>query len=182
MDMQRSPEGNPMKLKFFWMMGLLLAAAGASAQVARVDSPWARATVEGQTQAGVFMRLMSRDGAQLIGGVSPISQSVELYDMRTEKGAMQRQRVPFIDLPAGRTVELNECGPHILLVGLKQPVTRKSNVVVTLIFKDRAGVESRITVQAQVFGSAAELNGLLKQGVVVGFADPVANCSSTRVG
>ena len=120
-----------MKLKHLLAWGLFGVVTAASAQVARIDSPWARATIEGQTQAGVFMRLMSRDGAQLTGGSSHISKSVELYDRRTEKGAMRRQKVSFIDLPAGRTVELQECGPHILLVGLKQPVSLKVNVPLT---------------------------------------------------
>ena len=171
-----------MKMKSFFAALLMLSGAIVHAQVARVDSQWVRATVQTQTTAGAFMRLMSRDGAQLIGGASPIATSVEIYDMRTEKGAMQRQRVPFIDLPAGRTVELNECGPHLLLVGLKQPIVRKNNVPLTLIFKDRAGVESRVSFQAPVFGSAAELNAMLKQGVVVGFADPQGSCGQTRFG
>jgi periplasmic copper chaperone A len=171
-----------MDIKRLLAAAIVFLASAVSAQVARVDSPWVRATLEGQTQAGGFMRLLSRDGAQLIGGTTPVAQTVELYDMRTERGAMQRQKVPFIDLPAGRVVELNECGPHLLLVGLKQPLTRQQTVPLTLIFRDRAGVESRITIQAPVFGSSAELNAMVKRGTIVGYADPLAGCSSLRVG
>lgn len=172
-----------MKLKWIlaaWIAGFFVSA---SAQVARVDSPWVRGTATGQTTAGGFMRLLSRDGAQLIGGLSPVAQTVELHDMKTDRGALVRERVPFILLPAGRWVDLNQCGPHILLIGLKQPLTRGMNVPLTLIFKDRNGVESRISIQAPVFGSAAELNAAMQRGVVVGMADEVVNCSfQPRVG
>ena len=67
---------------------------------------------------------------------------------------MKMRALPSLDLPAGKVVELKSGGYHVMLMDLKQPLTKDSKVPLTLLFKDAQGVDSKLELIVPV-GTAA---------------------------
>lgn len=130
--------------------GLLLASSAVYAQGVDVSKAWVRPTVQGQKTSGGYMTLTARDGAQLISISTPVAGVAEVHEMKMEGDVMKMRDVPVLDLPAGKAVELRPGGYHLMLMELKQPLVKGSQVPLTLHFKDAKGVESQMQVMAPV--------------------------------
>jgi copper(I)-binding protein len=133
---------------------LLLAAAAAQAQV-EARAVWARATVQGQTTAGVYMQLKSSERASLVGAESPAAGSVEIHEMKMENNVMRMRALPRLELPPGKTVEMKPGGYHIMLLALKKQL-KKGEVVPVRLKVEMADKSVRtLEVRAEVRESAA---------------------------
>ena len=138
-----------------WLMAALaagLAASAAQAQpqpVVQVQDAWARATVPGQGASGAFMILTAPRGATLEGVSSPAA-TAELHEMAMEGDVMRMRPLASLALPAGRAVALKPGGVHVMLLGLKAPLTAGASVPLVLRVRDAKGVESTVEVQAPV--------------------------------
>ena len=133
-----------------------LASAPAWAQSAavQVEGAWARASVQGQKATGAFMRLTAQDGARLVRAESPAAGVTEVHEMKMEGDIMKMRAIPALDLPAGKTVELKPGGYHVMLMDLKAPLAKGSNVPVTLVFQDAKGAETQLPLQLPVASQA----------------------------
>lgn len=125
------------------------ASEAAAPQALTVSDAWVRATVEAQTGSGAFLRLTSRQDAQLIGAKSPVADRVEIHEMRLVKDVMTMRRIDSLALPAGKTVAL-EHGHHIMLIGLKHQLQPGQSVPLTLLWVDAKGVRHATDVLAPV--------------------------------
>ena len=128
----------------------LFMASSAVAQVAVVVEPWARATVQGQKATGAFMKITSKEGAKLVGASSAAAGVTEIHEMKMDKDVMRMAAVPFLDIPAGKSVELKPGGYHVMLMDLKAPLADKTNVPITLTFENAKGVKSQVELQVPV--------------------------------
>lgn len=129
---------------------LSLALSGvAHAQVA-VDAPWVRATVPQQTATGAFMRLTASRDLRLIGARSDVAQNTEVHEMAMQGQMMRMREVAAVPLPRGQAVALAPGGYHVMLIGLKRPLSAGDQVALTLVFEDAGGKRSEQTVQAPV--------------------------------
>ncbi|HYA59104.1 MAG TPA: copper chaperone PCu(A)C [Burkholderiaceae bacterium] len=127
-----------------------IAAGDASAAPSlAVSDAWARATVEGQTGSGVFLHLLSSQGAQLIGASSSAAERVEIHEMRLVNAVMTMRRIERLDLPAGKVVALDH-DYHVMLIGLKHQLQVGHNVALTLHWLDAAGAHHSTDVIAPV--------------------------------
>jgi hypothetical protein len=119
---------------------------------ARVDvkDAWVRSTVPGQKGTGAFMKITAKDGAKLVGVLSPVAGVGEVHEMKMEGDVMKMRAVPSLDLPAGKVVDLASGGYHVMLMDLKQPLVKDSKVPLTLVFKDAKGVESKLELSLPV--------------------------------
>lgn len=131
-------------------LSLAFACGAALAQSVEVKDAWARASVQGQKASGAFMKITAKDGAQLVGVASPVAGVAEVHEMKMEGDVMKMRAAPALDLPAGKTVELKPGGYHVMLMDLKTPLLKDTQVPLTLVFKDAKGVESRLEVQVPV--------------------------------
>jgi copper(I)-binding protein len=127
---------------------ILSSLAGAALAQVNVSSAWARATVPGQSGTGAFMTLVSADGARLVGAASPAAAVVEIHEMSMENSVMKMRRVPGVDLPAGREVQLKPGGYHVMLLDLKRPLKPGEKVQVELQLELRDG--KRVTQPVEV--------------------------------
>lgn len=128
----------------------LVATAGETAPgLLVVRDAWVRGTVEGQTGSGAYMRLRSRENAQLVGASSPSADKVEIHEMRMVKDVMTMRRVPSLPLPANTTVAL-EHDYHVMLIGLRHQLLVGQNVTITLRLLDAKGATHAIDVVAPV--------------------------------
>ena len=123
------------------------AAFTAHAQV-EVSDAWVRATGQGQKATGVFMNLTAQKATRLVGVKADLTSSAEVHEMKMEKDVMKMQAVKALDLPAGQTVALKPGSYHVMLTDLKAPVAEDSQVVLTLLFEDAAGVKTQKEIKA----------------------------------
>lgn len=129
---------------------LSLALSGlAHAQVA-VDAPWVRATVPQQTATGAFMRLTASRDLRLIGARSDVAQNTEVHEMAMQGQMMRMRQIAALPLPRGQAIALAPGGYHVMLIGLKRPLSAGERVTLTLVFEDANGKRSEQTVQAPV--------------------------------
>jgi homoserine O-succinyltransferase len=97
---------------------------------------------------GVFMNLTAKKATRLVGVKADLTASAEVHEMKMEKDVMKMQAVKALDLPAGQTVALKPGSYHVMLMDLKAPVVEDSQVVLTLLFEDAAGVKTQKEVKA----------------------------------
>jgi copper(I)-binding protein len=62
--------------------------------------------------------------------------------------------MPALELPVGKAVELSPGGHHVMLQDLKQVIAKDSVVPMTLVFRNAAGVESRLDLRLPVLAQA----------------------------
>ena len=138
-----------MKLKVLTAT-LLLASSALHAQNVEVSNAWVRSTVQGQKGTGAFMNITAKDGAKLVGVSSPVAGVAEVHEMKMEGDIMKMRALPVLDLPAGQTVQFKPGSYHLMLMDLKQPLSKGSTVPLTLRLQDAQGIETRLEVSVPV--------------------------------
>lgn len=128
--------------------GMLLAAP-AWADVT-VNGPWVRGTTASQQATGAFMTISSSVDASLVAASSSAAGIVEIHEMRMDGSAMRMRHVDQLALPAGKRVELNPGGYHIMLMDLRQQMRAGTKVPLLLKIRNRDGTLSEVAVTAQV--------------------------------
>ncbi len=128
------------------LLGLGLG-SNVQAQVS-VDRAWARATVQGQTATGAFMRVTAQKDVLLTGGRSPVADVVEVHEMKMDNDVMRMRPVGKLQLKAGQSIELRPGGLHLMMMGLKQPLKAGASVPLTLEFQAADGSVSTVDVKA----------------------------------
>jgi copper(I)-binding protein len=141
-----------MKNTFNQIAGLVagLCFAGVAMAQVKVESGWARATVQGQKATGAFMKITAAQATRLVAVSTPVAGLAEIHEMKMEGSVMQMRAVPALDLPANRAVELKPGSYHLMLMDLKAPLMKDSSVPLTLTFKDAKGVETQQQVSVPV--------------------------------
>ena len=140
---------------------LVLAALTASAHDFKVGAisighPHARATVAGQPTGGGFLKLDNKGGDdRLVSASATVSRAVEIHEMKMDGDMMRMRQVDGIALPAGKTVELQPGGYHIMFVGLKEPLKAGTKFPMKLRFEKAGEVEVMVNVEAPAAAAAA---------------------------
>lgn len=120
-----------------------------------VSDAWVRATVTGQESAAAYMTLSAREKVTLVGIDCDQAPSAELHEMILAAGIMKMRTQPRLDLQAGRTLVLKPGGYHIMLSGLRQPLSQGQTVPLKLRIEGLNGKTEMVEVVAQVRGLAA---------------------------
>lgn len=129
---------------------LLLACSALHAQTVEVTDAWIRTTVQGQKGTGAFMNIKAKDDAKLVGISSPVAGVAEVHEMKMDGDIMRMRAVPELALPAGKSVQLKPGGYHVMLMDLKRPLAKDSQVPLTLRFRDAKGVETQLEMRLPV--------------------------------
>lgn len=75
----------------------------------------------------------------------------EVHEMKMEGDVMKMRAVQGgLDLPAGKAVELKSGGYHVMLMDLKVALPNDTTILLTLVFRDAKGVETRTEVTVPV--------------------------------
>jgi len=133
------------------LIALLSAASGSAWGQANVSGAWARATVPGQTSAGVYMRLTSPSDTVLKSVETPAGQA-QLHEMRMDGNIMRMRALPQLPVPAGKAVELSPSGNHLMIDGLKKPLAKGDKLPLKLHFVGRDGKAQDLALQVEVLG------------------------------
>ncbi|WP_339406059.1 copper chaperone PCu(A)C [Pseudomonas helleri] len=137
-----------MKPVKYLMLSLLGMSLHVSAQTV-VDDAWVRATVPGQPSSGAFMHITATTDSKLVEVKSPVAKTVQIHESKMENDVMSMQAVPSIALPAGKTVNIEPEGYHVMLIDLVGQIKEGDNVPLTLIVEDSKGIKESIEVKAQ---------------------------------
>jgi periplasmic copper chaperone A len=120
-----------------------------SADLLRIDHPFARATPPGARTGAVFLTVDngSNRGDRLIRVSTPIAAAVAIHQMTIEDGVMKMRAVPSIEvLPLGK-LELKPNGYHLMLLDLKQPLKVGEKFPLTLTFEHAGTVLALVWVE-----------------------------------
>jgi copper(I)-binding protein len=132
-------------------LGLLfgLMASIAVAADVKVSDPVVRAVPKVSTNSAAFLTLTNegKKDVKLVSVDSDIAERVELHGHKKEGDMMRMFKVDDIDVPAGKTVKLQSGGYHIMVMGLKKPVTAGGEVDLTLHFSDGDAVDVKAPVK-----------------------------------
>jgi copper(I)-binding protein len=126
-----------------------LVAVAAQAQVV-VNDAWVRGTVPQQQSTGAFMRIQSASPARLLQASSALAGTVEIHRMSMQGDVMKMQAVAVVELPAGKPVDLQPGGYHLMMMGLKKSLNAGDSVPLTLLVEGAGGKRESIEVTATV--------------------------------
>jgi protein SCO1 len=150
-----APFGTPSDDVLHDVRALLADTAVAEEAPILVEKPWVRraavmpdARPGAPSNAAGYATLRNRGTSPdaLIGASSDVAERVEVHETRNMSGMMMMEKVDKLALPAGAQVELKPGAYHLMLIGLKRPLTPGQAVDITLEF-ERAG---RIKTRAEV--------------------------------
>ena len=137
--------------KYFWLStALLLWATQSWAGDVTVNNAWSRATAPGQSSAGVWFSITSKQDAKLVAVFSSLAGTTQLHTMSQEQGMMKMRAVESIALPAGKTVELAPGGNHVMLLDLKQPLKAGDSVPLKLTIELADKSKKTVEIKAEV--------------------------------
>jgi periplasmic copper chaperone A len=138
-------------------LGFALSAAVAYAQDApsykagalQITQPWSRATPKGAEVAGAYFKVTNTGTTpdRLIGGSSPVAGRFEIHEMSLDNGVMKMRPVPNgLEIKPGESVELKPGAYHVMMLDLKQPLTKGDHVKATLKFEKAGPVDIEYSV------------------------------------
>ena len=120
-----------------------------------VSDAWVRATVPAQHATGAFMHVQSRTDSKLVRANSPVARVVEVHEMAMDHDVMRMRQIPYLPLPAGKSVELSPGGYHIMLIELKRQVKEGEKIPLSLVIERQDGRLETIKVEALARGLTA---------------------------
>jgi periplasmic copper chaperone A len=106
--------------------------------------------VVGQDTSAGYMQLKSRVPAKLMKITSLSAQSIQVHRTRMEGGVMHMEPVGTLDLPEGESVKLAPGGLHLMLMGVKKPLSPGDRVVLVLAVETADKTVWNVAVQAAV--------------------------------
>lgn len=125
----------------------------------RIDHPYARPTMPGQTSAGAYLRLENKgkDADKLVSVASSVAKSVEIHTMSMDGNIMRMREVPGIELKPSAIVEMKPGhGFHLMLIGIQQPLKTGDKIPLTLTFEKSGKAEISAWVEDKDSKAASE--------------------------
>lgn len=130
-------------------LSLLGLAFQVSAQT-KVDDAWVRATVPNQSASGAFMSVTADSDSKLLSVASPAAKDVQIHEMSMKNDVMSMGPVKSVDLPAGKAVNFDPNGYHVMLMGLTAQLKEGDSVPLTLTIENAKGEKETVEVKAPV--------------------------------
>jgi copper(I)-binding protein len=140
---------------FLFTLALIALAAPAHAVTAEDATPAASPSASPETtHAGrnsVYLTIRNNGTTPdtLIGGSTPVAQTVQVHTMEMRGGILTMANLPDgLEIPAGETVVLEPGAYHLMLIDLKQDIVAGSTLDLTLTFQHAGDVTVTVPVQA----------------------------------
>ncbi|MBH3408927.1 copper chaperone PCu(A)C [Pseudomonas glycinae] len=130
-------------------LSLLGLAFQVSAQT-KVDDAWVRATVPNQSASGAFMTVTADSDSKLLSVASPAAKDVQIHEMTMKNDVMSMGPVKSVNLPAGKAVNFDPNGYHVMLMGLSAQLKEGDSVPLTLTIENAKGEKETVEVKAPV--------------------------------
>jgi periplasmic copper chaperone A len=144
--------------RWIWLVATLacLWGGGAAAETypagtIEIANPRARATPKGAPVGGAYMTITNKgaEADRLVAIAMPVAAKSEVHQMVMDKGIMSMRPVPGgLEIKPGQTVVLNPESFHLMLMGLKQPLTQGERVKATLDFAKAGKLDLEFVVES----------------------------------
>lgn len=99
------------------------------------------------TAAFMVLKNAGAQPVQLVAADNPASKTTELHTHLNDNGVMRMRQVPAIDIPAAGEAVLQPGGLHVMLIGMKAPLSEGQVVPLTLKFGDGSSKQLDVKVQ-----------------------------------
>jgi copper(I)-binding protein len=127
---------------------MALAQAFAAAPTISIEGAWARPSLgAGGASAAYFTIHNTGTADDTLTGASSPTGSAALHESRMEGGIMKMLPLESVAIPAGGTVSFAPGGKHVMLTGLKSPLTIGQTLTLTLNFKKAGPVAVQVPVR-----------------------------------
>ena len=130
----------------------VIPAIALSAQTATVTvrDVWVREAAAGRPTTAAFLVLENKGDVvrALLRGTASVGDTLELHEMKRDNGMMRMSPVARIEIPAHGEVALRPGGLHLMIFGLKAPLTVADTVALTLTFDDGKTLSLKAPVRA----------------------------------
>ncbi|MCP5158184.1 MAG: copper chaperone PCu(A)C [Gammaproteobacteria bacterium] len=141
------------------MRGLLLvlccisgmSALATEPETIQVTESWARESPPTVTNGAVYMTLTNTGSKndRLLAGAGEIAEAIELHTHIMENHVAKMRQVTSIEIDAGKPTLLQPGGLHIMLIGLKNPLTVGQTFPLTLRFEKAGEIVTQVTVRGK---------------------------------
>jgi len=114
-----------------------------------IHDPIIKPTPPGITNSAAYFHIMnhSDNDIELINATSTIADRTEIHEHKMKDGMMKMQKMTSLTIPAKSTINFEPGSYHIMFINVKQAITEKQKVKVTLEFSD--GSATTITAIAK---------------------------------
>ena len=141
-----------MRLVHLALLVPLASPAWAQSVGVTVTEAWSRATSRTAQTGAIYLTVTAAEPDRLLSASSPSATTAELHQSRMTNNVMEMRAVPGgLPVQPGTPIRMAPGGYHLMLMGLKQPLTQGESIPVTLVF-EHAGV---VTVDAIIAGAGA---------------------------
>jgi copper(I)-binding protein len=115
-----------------------------------ISEPWTRATASTAPTAGGFLTITNKGTTpdRLVAVRSAAAAKVQVHEMKMDGNIMRMRALEHgLDIPAGGTVKLAPGGFHLMMMGLKRPLKKGTEVPVTLVFEKAGSIDIELDVE-----------------------------------
>jgi hypothetical protein len=133
------------------LLGSAAAAETYKVGAIEIADPWVRATPKGASVGGAYMTITNRgsEADRLTGAATPAADRAEVHQMPTDNGVMTMRPVEGgLEIKPGETVVLKPQSFHLMLLGLKQPLSQGERMKATLDFAKAGKIEVEYTIES----------------------------------
>ncbi len=135
-------------MKKILFAGLFALVSNSYAGPISIEDAYVRHMPPTQPNTGAFMLFVNSGDADraAVSAESDVAEKVELHTHTNDNGVMRMRQVEKIDIPANGQTELKPGGLHVMLIGLKAPLSLGQMVNIKVNFDDG----SNEVIQAEV--------------------------------
>ena len=115
-----------------------------------ISHPWSRATAPGIPMGVAYLAITNRGKAAdaLVAASTPAAAQVEIHQTTLSDGMARMRPVQEVVIAPGSTVKIEPGGIHLMLVGLKQPLSPLDTVPLTLRFRDAGEITIQLSIES----------------------------------
>jgi periplasmic copper chaperone A len=115
-----------------------------------IDNPWSREVPKGAMVAAGYMTIKNTgtEPDRLVSGSTPVAGKFEFHQMSMDKGVMTMRPLPSgLEIKPGATVELKPSSVHVMMMDLKQPITKGKPFQASLVFEKAGPIDVEFMVE-----------------------------------
>ena len=128
-----------------------MSAFAAESETIQITEPWARESPPTMTNGAVYMTLTNTgpEADRLLGGSGEVAETIELHTHIMENNVAKMRKVETIEIAADQPTVLQPGGLHIMLIGLKHPLTAGQTFPLMLRFEKAGEIPIEVTVRGK---------------------------------
>jgi hypothetical protein len=114
-----------------------------------VEQPWARATPGGARTGAAYMTLtnIGASADRLLSAATPLADNIQFHKETEDDGVSRMREVHSVDLGPGAKIVFKPGDMHMMIVGLKQPLTEGQTFPLTLQFEKAGNIVVTVPIE-----------------------------------